>query len=370
MDCDILVVGSGSVAETTCRALALTAPCPLRVAVLGRSRAWVDDLSALANALSGARGTRVVFVADTIDWSAADDLPTKLDRYRARVVFQTASLQSPWDFLGVAAETRWKELVWDAGNAIILPTQVALVKQVAEVAKTLDPTPIVVNACFPDWVNPILRHLDLPITCGIGNVAMFASCLKSRYPTDRVQIVGHLYHFFKILGTSHSELDGPRVWINESEVPDVENALAAAFHDLRSVNARGKLVNEIVGAVSSEVLLALLAETTIATHVPGPNGLPGGYPVRIGAGRVELDLPPACDETTAITLNRQGAYDMGAAVIDAAGFSRFSSTAEAVLTPYAPRFAAGFHIDDLDAASAELTALRDRLERESVGTCR
>lgn len=364
MDFDILVVGSGSVAETTCRTLALTAPHPLRVVVLGRSRTWVDDLAALANALSGARGTRTVFVADTIDWESADDLPTKLDRYRARIIFQTASLQSPWDFLGVTAETRWKELVWDAGNAIILPMQIVLVKRVAEIARKLEPTTILVNACFPDWVNPILRYLNLPITCGIGNVAMFASCLKARHPTDRVQIVGHLYHFFKILGTNHSELDGPRVWINDSEVPDVERALAAAFHDLRSVNARGKLVNEIVGAVSAQVLLALLADTMTATHVPGPNGLPGGYPVRIGAGRVELDLPPGCDEATAITLNEQGAYDMGAAVIDDAGFSRFSSTAEALLTPHTSRFAAGFHIDDLDAACAELTALRYRLGHE------
>ena len=364
MDCDILVVGSGSVAETTCRTLALTAPCPLQVTVLGRSRAWVDDLAALVNALSGGRGTRASFVADTIDWESADDLPKKLDRYHAKLVFQTASLQSPWDFLGVTAETRWKKLVWDAGNAIILPMQIVLAKRVAETVRKLDPTPILVNACFPDWVNPILRYLNLPITCGIGNVAMFASCLKARYPADRVQIVGHLYHFFKILGTNHSKPTSPRVWINDREVPDVEKTLAAAFHDLRSVNARGKLVNEIVGAVSAEVLLALLADTMIATHVPGPNGLPGGYPVHIGAGRVELNLPPGCDETTAITLNENGAYDMGAAVIDDAGFSRFSSTAEALLTPYTSRFGAGFHIDDLDAACSEMVKLRDYLEHE------
>ncbi|WP_280714321.1 hypothetical protein [Kitasatospora sp. MAP5-34] len=349
--------------ETTCRALALTARCPLRVAVLGRSRSWVADLTAMANAVSGAAGTRVVFVPDTIDWDSDTDLREKLDTYRARLVFQTASLQSPWEFLGVTEETRWKELVWEAGNAIILPMQVALVKRVAELVRSADQAPLLVNACFPDWVNPILRHLGLPISCGIGNVAMFASCLKAHYPTERLQVVGHLYHFFKILGTNHSEVDGPRVWIDDREVPDVERTLKPVFHDLRSVNARGKLVNEIVGAVSAEVLLALLSDSVIATHVPGPNGLPGGYPVRIGAGRVELDLPDGCDEAAAVALNSQGAYDMGAGVIDADGFSRFSSTAEGLLKPYTPRFAAGFHIDELDQACAELTALRATLER-------
>lgn len=364
MRTDVLIMGSGSVAETTCRALALLSPQPFRVAILGRSRPWVEDLAALANAMAALLGNHTRFVGDTIDWESVDDLPNKLAAYQPRVIFHTASLQSPWDFLGAVRETRWKQLVWSAGNAIILPLQTILAKRVATVIQQLDPSPLLVNACFPDWVNPILSHLGLPISCGSGNVAMFAGFVKARYPEPehRVQVVGHLYHYFKIMGTTHSNLEGPRVWVDGEEIHDVEVALADCFAKLRSVNSRGKIINELVGTSSAQVLAGLLGQAPVRTHAPGPKGLPGGYPVLIRNGQVELDLPSDCSEEDAVALNRQGAYDMGAAVIDEHGFTEFSVTAQETMSAYAPSLARGFHIDDLEQVCIELSQLRAKLE--------
>lgn len=368
MNVDILIMGSGSVCETTCRALALMSPIPTKVAVLGRAKPKVDLIVSLANAMSGALNTKVSFVGDTIHWDSANDLPDKIDKYSPRLIFQAASLQSPWEFWGDSEETCWKQLLWAAGNAITVPTQVALGKRVAEIVRQMNPEPIFVNACFPDHVNPILKYLDLPITCGIGNVAMFASCVRSRYPQPehRVQIIGHLYHYFKILGKNHTYLDGPRVWIDGKEVPDVEKNLADAFRDLRSVNNRGKMINELVGTNSAEAIQALLGDVPVMTHVPGPNGLPGGYPVIIQSGKVELDLPADCSEEEAIILNKQGGYNMGAAIIDNTGFSAFSTTAMENLIPHSPSLARGFHADDIDEVCKEIIDLRTHLEQQPV----
>lgn len=106
MSFDILIMGSGSVCETTCRALALMSSEPLRVAVLGRDQSRVDIVVALANAMSGALNHRVRFVGDTIDWDSESDIGEKIAKYSPRVIFQTASLQSPWDFLGASKPTR------------------------------------------------------------------------------------------------------------------------------------------------------------------------------------------------------------------------------------------------------------------------
>ena len=366
MSFDILIMGSGSVCETTCRALALMSSEPLRVAVLGRDHSRVNIVVALANAMSGGLNHRVRFVGDTINWDSESDLAEKIAKYSPRLIFQTASLQSPWDFLGASKPTRWKQLVWAAGNAIIVPTQVALVKRVATIVKEMSPAPILVNACFPDHVNPILKHLGLPITSGIGNVAMFAGCMRWRYPQPehKLQIIGHLYHYFKILGKTHSDLDGPRVWIDGKEVLDVEKTLADAFYDLRSVNDLGKIINELVGTNSAELITALIGNIPVMTHVPGPNGLPGGYPVVVQNGKVELDLPSDCSEEEAIALNKQGGYDMGAAIIDENGFSAFSATAREKLMEFAPSLASGFHAKDIDAICQEIIALRTKLEQE------
>lgn len=367
MSYDILIIGSGSVCETTCRALALTSSKPLRVVVLGRSLERARLVAALANAMAGAISNPVGFVADTIDWDNPDDLPGKMAKYPARLVFQTASLQSPWELLGKVKETPWKKLLWEAGNAVVVPLQIALVKRVAAIAKQMSPAPIVVNACFPDHVNPILRYLDLPVTSGIGNVAMFAGVMRNRYPQPRhkVQIVGHLYHYFKILGKTHDPaLDGPRVWIDGQEVMDVETTLAGAFHDLRSVNAQGKLINELVGVNCAELLSALLGDEPVYTHAPGPNGLPGGYPIKVWNGMVELDLPASCSLEEAIALNKQGAYDMGTAVIDAHGFSAYSTTATALLSKLIPELAQGFQIADLEHICVRLLSLRKAMGGE------
>ncbi|MGA5195276.1 hypothetical protein [Streptomyces exfoliatus] len=363
MTCDVLITGSGSVAETTCRSLALMAPGPLRVTVLGRAAPWVEDLTALSNAMAAELGRRVVFTAGTVDWDDPTDLEEKLALHRPRAVLHTASLQSPWELLGKVRETAWKRLVWDAGNAITLPMQALLATRVAAAVRQMDPSPLLVNVCFPDWVNPILRHLDLPVSCGTGNVAMFAGFLKARYPEPEhsVRVVGHLYHFFKIMGRRHGHLEGPRVWVDDIEIDDVETRLAACFQGLRSVNSRGKLINELVGVSSAEVLLALLGSTPRHTHVPGPNGLPGGYPVVLGDGRVELDLPPGITGTEAVALNRQGALDMGAAVIDDSGYTVFSPTAQQAVAAHASDLATGFHVDDLESVCEEFVRLRSRL---------
>jgi hypothetical protein len=55
---------------------------------------------------------------------------------------------------------------------------------------------------------------------------------------------------------------------------------------------------------------ALLREEPTATHAPAPNGLPGGYPVRISRRGVELDLPPDLGRDEAIAVNeRAAAFD-------------------------------------------------------------
>jgi hypothetical protein len=305
----------------------------------------------------------VRFTGGVINWESPSGLLDGIAQHSPRLVFHTASLQSPWELLGDVPDTPWKRLVWSAGIAITLPMQALLAWRVATAVRRIDPAPLLVNACCPDWVNPMLRQQGLPVTCGTGNIAMFTGFLKVRYPPPmhRVWVIGHLYHFFKIMGKPHSDIQGPRVWLDGIEVPDVEVTLSDCFGQLREVNAHGKIINELVGAASAQTLLGLLADEPLNTHVPGPNGLPGGYPVSINKGRLELDLPLDCSLAEAIDLNLQGAYDMGAAIIDPDGFTAFSPTAQYALAEYVPALAEGFHIEDLSNACAKIVQLRTEL---------
>ena len=48
--------------------------------------------------------------------------------------------------------------------------------------------------------------------------------------------------------------------------------------------------------------------------MPGPNGLPGGYPVRLAAGELDLDLPAALTRDEAIAWNLRYEQESGLVV--------------------------------------------------------
>jgi len=50
-------------------------------------------------------------------------------------------------------------------------------------------------------------------------------------------------------------------------------------------------------------IMAILNDTNEFTHAPGPNGLIGGYPIRIGARGIEIELPEGITMEQAIKIN-------------------------------------------------------------------
>ena len=52
-------------------------------------------------------------------------------------------------------------------------------------------------------------------------------------------------------------------------------------------------------------MMALLFNTGIMTHSPGPNGLPGDYPIRLNAKGAEVILPEELTLQEAIRLNEE-----------------------------------------------------------------
>ena len=72
---------------------------------------------------------------------------------------------------------------------------------------------------------------------------------------------------------------------------------------------------------------ALLSDEPLHNHSPGPNGLPGGYPLVISREGVEVDLPPALSLDEAIAMNLEAqTYD---------GIERVDEDARVHFMPYA-----------------------------------
>jgi hypothetical protein len=63
--------------------------------------------------------------------------------------------------------------------------------------------------------------------------------------------------------------------------------------------------NPLIAASAVKVIRGLLQDTREIAHAPGPNGLPGGYPVRLSRKDVDVVLPDELTLEEAIRINNE-----------------------------------------------------------------
>jgi hypothetical protein len=67
----------------------------------------------------------------------------------------------------------------------------------------------------------------------------------------------------------------------------------------------------IVASCAVKNIVAMMNDTNLYTHAPGPIGLPGGYPVRLSGKGVEIVLPEELTLEEAIKINLEGCKHEG-----------------------------------------------------------
>ncbi|MFD9940678.1 hypothetical protein ACFWYW_16085 [Nonomuraea sp. NPDC059023] len=273
-------------------------------------------------------------------------------------VLVAASTQSPWERQN--SPSKWTEFLGKAGFGVTLPFQA---EAALRVARAVPAGTWVINACFPDAVNPLAAALGLPLWCGVGNAALLAASAQAALGLSDQRELRMLAH--------HSHLYPPRddhpearAWLGDGEedreLEDVGGLLAA-----QRAAGRAEL-NHVTGLAAARLVAALVAGHDVPTHLPGPLGLPGGYPVHASlAAGVRLRLPYGVEEKEAVDFNQRAALRDGVVVED--GRVTFAPAAREQLAAVAPDLAGGFPVTDLEPATAALDQLRTRLRRAAAG---
>lgn len=348
IDPHITVVGSGSLARSVCFSLAaLSSPVPatpIRVTVLARGGA-ASDIARICQIRAAVTGSGVTFVGE-----ALRDEVDAMARLQPGVLLCCASAQSPYE--KTTAPSAWTSLIARAGFGVSLPLQAALIVRLARAAAQASPQTIIVNGCFPDAVNPLLAALQAPITCGIGNVSTLAACLQAAIGLPHQDDLALLGHHVHLLQPGRPE-DEVLAWYAGQPLPDVTSLLGPA----RAMDRRE--LNAIAGHAAARLLLALVTGTEVHTNLPGPLGLPGGYPVTVAEGSVTLRLPPHVTRADAVAWNLRVGRADGVEVVG--GRVEHSPQATDALAPYLPELAAGWPVAALDEVIERLTELRRRL---------
>lgn len=330
----LVLIGTGGLARGIAYALATTTT-PLDLVIAGRSLDRTAELAYVTATRAALSGTSMTVRAITMDL-AGDDLARSLSALDPAGVVLAASTQSPWEH--TLAPSAWTAFVREAGFGVTLPFQAEFALRVGRALNAACPRAWFVNACFPDAVNPVLDAHGVPVLCGIGNVSLLAASLRSALglaPADRLAVLAHHAHL-------HAQPEEARAWLEGEEVAEVGKALAAQRAATRSE------LNHITGLAAARFLTGLLTGAVQHTSLPGPFGLPGGYPVRAAGTHLELDLPAGLSLEEAVAFNQRSAERDGVVVED--GTVRFT-------TPSLPDFA----VHELNRVRTELDQLRTRL---------
>jgi hypothetical protein len=234
-----------------------------------------------------------------------------------------------------------KALVREAGFGVTLPLQARLAIETATAIQHTGSEALMVNACYPDAVNTLLDRLGLPVFCGIGNVATLAAGLRTQLGGGRLAMLAHHDH----LHEPERPEDEALAWLDGVPVAEVGKALAQQRRTDR------RRLNQVTGFAAAHLLTEMLAGRETAANVPGPRGLPGGYPVRLSGRTIALDLPPGFDEPTAIAWNERAAAREGIAI--GADRVRFTGAAAQAMAAYG--LSGGYAVEDVTAVADRLT---------------
>lgn len=346
----LLVFGAGTLISEILRSLpSFVGGEQLHITVATRDPGHAGWMIAVARAHAVALGREIAVEAVPHDWRSVLATTELIDAVRPNLVLHAASMQSAWS---LTEPSRWSRFVGSHGYGVTLPLQLVLARHLQMAIGSSHCFPRWLNACFPDLVNACLSLTGPVPLCGIGNVALIAEHLRLhlhqtlRAPLRVIAAHSQLAAFQR----ERSAADAlPLAWLGGDLISISQLASIpplAASRELNAFNA----------AAASRLVWALLSDQQILTHAPGPDGLPGGYPIMVEGGAVQLDLPLGFTKEQAVAFNSACMAEDGAELLN--GAVHFVPAAAADLADDAPELAAGFTPENVVGAAEAMLALR------------
>jgi hypothetical protein len=331
MDASVVIIGAGDaglkmaaglVQSGRLRRLTLAGLCQ------GRGPAAAGLLASLGEC-------PVAFVE--LDGTRQGEIEALLRREKPDLLVQSASLVSPW--LAIGRRDPVAQALAAAGLGVQLPAQLPVLTAVMQAVRTVDFTGPVANLSLPDVTHSVLQGRGLAPTIGLGNVSMQLLRVRSALMADTqgevplIRLVGHHKQVYGVMTAAPPADPALRVRVYLGEAGDRADDLAYQGFPLPpSVD-----YNVVTAASALPVLLALLpGANPLRFSAPAPEGLLGGYPVRIDGGAVTLDLPPGAELNEIVAFHRRLGRGDGIEAIAEDGTVTFTDEAKAAVAEIDP----------------------------------
>ena len=201
-----------------------------------------------------------------------------------------------------------------AGLGAWLPCQLTLGMNLAQAIKNSGVSPFYINTSLSCLTNPVLGKIGLAPTIGIGNVDLIAPAIltyvnrKTGVPKSNIEIYLVCHHQHWVYPREAGYKPGApyflKIMIENEDVTRQFNA-DEVMYDSVKLYPPGIGFTTVSASSTLKNLKAMVNDEGLRTHSPGPNGLPGGYPVKLNAEGAEVVLPSEITLEEAVRMNEE-----------------------------------------------------------------
>ncbi len=194
----------------------------------------------------------------------------------------------------------------------------------------------VVNTSYPDVTNASLARVGMAPTVGIGNMDLSipyfqkvaSELLNVPMANVSIELIAHHYHayYWCRYGTGIEAPFYLRIYAGHEDVTEKLGDIKKLISELpkRAVRPAGRHGQFVVAGSSLKNIMAIYNNSGEITHAPGPQGLEGGYPVRLSRKGAEVVLPKG------MTLEQARSINLKAQVYD--GIKEIRENGDIVVT--------------------------------------
>ena len=299
-----------------------------------------------------------------IDLTDVDRTSETLARIKPSVIFNATSLQSYWVVELLPREIHKK--FQQAGFGPWLPMHLALCRKLMQAIERSEIKTMVVNAAYPDAVNPTLAKVGQAPIAGIGNGENIVPqlqkviSLRLNVPMRSVflPLVMHHYAEYWIVREGHTG-GAPyhlKILVDGQDLTEEFNP-EELFEDIIKYARRpGRPDGHYLIASSAiQKIMALYHDTReYSCCIAGPAGMMGGYPGRLSRKGFELGLPKEITINEAIKINWENSILEGIEEIQDDGTVIFADKNCQLMKDLLNYECKSMKIDEVDERAAEL----------------
>ena len=298
----IMIVGTGELGGIVLEFLARTpGMCEIVAADINEDWGLRKTNSAILGASYMGLYPNIKYVRmDVRDVDQAAEIIAKAD---PTIIYNATTLQSWWVVNELPPDINAKLYKPRCGLGPWASMHLALTSLLMKAVDKSGVDAYVINSSFPDVCNPSLARIGLAPKVGVGNMDLAVPYIRKAtsemlgVPMSNVgvEFIAHHYHCYVWCrnGTGHEAPHFLKVYVGQQDVTpqlgDIKDFVAEL--PKRAMRPGGRHGQFVVAASSAKNIMAVLNDTGEITHAPGPQGLEGGYPVRLTRKGAEVVLP-------------------------------------------------------------------------------